>query len=122
MKCRSLSTENEQGYFSISRERYPDLIFEVNCESEGRKFAVLDSKYSCSKQRILEAMASAHIYRDSLRLGNTRAALSLILVPAMADEILPLSERTFWSEHGVGCFRAQDNGSMRQLVATLMEM
>lgn len=79
MTCPSLETPNRYGYFSVTRERRPDMLLEI-MEGEGRTFICLDSKYTASKARILDSMASAHIYRDSLRCIKRIPTLSLILV------------------------------------------
>jgi hypothetical protein len=65
---------------SLSRERVPDLMFSV--ESGGAlRFVIMDAKYRTSRESVLDAMASAHIYQDSLRMGTRRPEASLLLVP-----------------------------------------
>lgn len=101
MTCPSLETPNRYGYFSVTRERRPDMLLEI-MEGEGRTFICLDSKYTASKARILDSMASSHIYRDSLRCIKRIPTLSLILVPANIH--LPgLSATNYWRRNKVGC-------------------
>jgi hypothetical protein len=66
---------------SISGERQPDIVLMVS-GPDGARFVVLDAKYRTSRQGVLDAMASAHLYRDALRIGDARPLASLLLVPA----------------------------------------
>lgn len=101
MICRSLETPNRYGYFSISRERRPDMVLEI-VEGEHKEFICLDSKYTASRGRILDSMSSAHIYRDSLRCGSISPLLSLILAPANKT-LAVLGSDKYWNRYGVGC-------------------
>ena len=67
--------------WSVSKERVPDLVFTIE-SSDGIRFVVLDAKYRTSRSNVLDAMASAHIYQDSLRIGSRRPGASLLLVPS----------------------------------------
>jgi hypothetical protein len=69
------------GFWSVSRQRIPDIVLRVDDGAEPR-FYVFDAKYRASREAVLDAMASAHIYQDSLRLGDRRARSSMLLVPA----------------------------------------
>ena len=42
---------------------------------------MLDAKWRVSHEGVLAAMQSAHIYQDSLRWGDQRPEVSLLLVP-----------------------------------------
>lgn len=107
MTCRSLEKANHYGYYSISRERRPDLILEV-LEGDQKQFVCMDSKYTASHGGILDAMSSAHIYRDSLRCDSLHCSLSILLVPA--NTTLPmLTTEDYWREHKVGCATLGDN-------------
>jgi hypothetical protein len=101
MRCRSLEKPNRYGYFSISRERRPDMVLEI-AEGEKNQFICLDSKYTASHRRILDSMSSAHIYRDSLRCGPVSTSLSIILVPANKT-LAMLASDEYWNRYGVGC-------------------
>ena len=117
--CPSLERTNAYGYCSITRERRPDLVLEV-IDSDEKRFICLDSKYSVSRARILDAMASAHIYRDSLRLEGRSPVKSMILVP-MSSEISQLADESYQSRHNVGCIALSANGEAEGLIARLLE-
>ena len=69
------------GFRSISRQRFPDLVLTHEREGDGR-FVVLDAKYRRGRQAILEEMSVAHTYRDSLRWNGQRAQAAYLLLPA----------------------------------------
>jgi hypothetical protein len=86
--------------FSISRQREPDIVLKAE-GAEGGRFIVLDAKYRAAREHVLDAMASAHIYQDSLRLGGRRPEASLLLVPAGGGATW-LEDPAFHVEHRVG--------------------
>jgi hypothetical protein len=88
------------GLWSISKERVPDLVLQVNSD-EGARFVVLDAKYRTSRTAVLDAMESAHIYQDSLRLGSRRPDASVLLVPAGGGASW-LEDEEFYAKHRVG--------------------
>jgi hypothetical protein len=97
------SREDEvPGMWSVSRERVPDIVLAVE-SSDGERFVVLDAKYRTSRASVLDAMASAHIYQDSLRIGARRPDTSLLLIPA--GGAAPWLEQPGFQElHRVGVF------------------
>lgn len=86
--------------WSLSRERRPDIVITLTQGSTTR-FLVLDAKYRSGRTNVLDAMTSAHVYQDSLRLGNSRPELSLLLLPGTAD-VASLEQAVFWQKHRVG--------------------
>lgn len=88
------------GLWSISKERVPDLVLRVD-STEGTRFVVLDAKYRSSRSSVLDAMESAHIYQDSLRIGSRRPDAALLLVPAGGGAKW-LEDPAFLSKHRVG--------------------
>jgi hypothetical protein len=96
---------------SISRERYPDILL-VDNVGMGKRCMVLDAKWRSGRTNVLEAMESAHIYHDSLRLGGTAPTPCLLLLPG--DTCVPsLETDQFIEQHGVGSiseFSAQGPG------------
>jgi hypothetical protein len=64
---------------------------------------VLDAKYRRARQYVLEAMESAHIYRDSLRWMGQRADVSLLFVPAEPGASW-LTDPAFHQEERVGAW------------------
>ena len=99
---------------SISRERYPDILL-VDSVGLGKRSMVLDAKWRSGRKNVLEAMESAHIYHDSLRLGGTAPTPCLLLLPG--DTCVPsLETDQFIEQHGVGSisgFSAQGAGLER---------
>ncbi|MEZ5293428.1 MAG: DUF2357 domain-containing protein [Vicinamibacterales bacterium] len=89
------------GPWSVSRLRIPDITVQVDSGDGTRRFVVLDAKYRTHREAVLDAMASAHIYQDSLRIGAVRPNASLLLVPAGKGAPW-LEEPAFQSEHRVG--------------------
>jgi hypothetical protein len=62
---------------------------------------VLDAKYRTSRVNVLDAMESAHIYQDALRMSDRRPAGSLLLVPRGGGAPW-LEDVAFQAEHRVG--------------------
>jgi hypothetical protein len=86
--------------WSVSRERVPDLVLTV-ADPGGVRFIVLDAKYRTSRADVLDAMESAHVYQDSLRIGSQRAEASLLLIPSGGGASW-LENPAFQAEHRVG--------------------
>jgi hypothetical protein len=101
-----------RGRRSVSHTRYPDIVLEIESE-EGRRFAILDAKYSVRKEAVTRQMASAHLYNDSLRIDGERTSVALLLTPASTGASW-LEEHDFIHRHGVGvvCF-GPDEGADR---------
>lgn len=87
-------------FWSISRQRVPDIVFKVE-RAGNLRFVVLDAKYRASRANVLDAMESAHIYQDSLRIGSQRPEGSLLVVPAPGGASW-LEAPAFQQEHRVG--------------------
>jgi hypothetical protein len=96
---RSRANECEK-MWSVSKERVPDLVFTIE-SPDGVRFVVLDAKYRTSRSNVLDAMTSAHIYQDSLRIGSRRPEASLLLIPAGGGAPW-LEDPEFQSTHRVG--------------------
>jgi hypothetical protein len=88
------------GLQSISLQLQPDLLITVESGS-GRRMLVLDAKYRTSRQNVLDAMRSAHLYQDALRWDGERAVCSLLLVPKGGGAPW-LEEPNFQMDHRVG--------------------
>jgi hypothetical protein len=86
--------------WSVSKERIPDLLLMAQRPGCVR-FLLLDAKYRSSRESVLDAMTSAHIYHDSLRIGEQRPDSSLLLLPA-AHGAEHLQDPAFQRAHRVG--------------------
>ena len=86
--------------WSLSKEREPDIVLTVQTGNATR-FVVFDAKYRVSRQNVLDAMASAHVYQDSLRIGAQRPEATMLMVPR-ADGAAWLAEPGFVTAHRVG--------------------
>ena len=62
---------------------------------------MLDAKYRTGRSNVLEAMASAHIYRDALRWNGRRPESAILLVPRAGDAEW-LEQPDFIERHRVG--------------------
>jgi hypothetical protein len=114
----SLSPPKSHGYYSISRERRPDLILEI--KAGGRIYFVsLDAKYMASRQSILEAMSSAHIYKDSIKKEEKPPALALLLVPT-TTEVTALAAEDYRKKYGVGCVELSSAETAQRLIESIL--
>lgn len=62
---------------------------------------VLDAKCRSSRQNVLDAMRSAHLYQDALRWDGERPTCSLLLIPR-GGVTTWLGSPTFHGAHQVG--------------------
>lgn len=92
---------NKRGMWSVSRERIPDIVLLVRDDDNTERFVVIDAKYRVSRSAVLDAMQSAHIYQDSLRVSSRRPEASLLVVPATGGAPW-LEAADFQNEHRVG--------------------
>ncbi len=116
--CRALEQANSYGYYSISRERRPDLVLEY-ANGERTRFICLDSKYTVSRGGLLDAMASAHIYRDSIRHAGTVPLYSLLLIPDSSDVSL-LSSDDYVNRNQVGCKPLVNDADAARVIRQLL--
>ncbi|MFJ9990427.1 DUF2357 domain-containing protein [Pseudomonas putida] len=108
------------GCASLSKERRPDIT--VILRGPGRtRFVVLDAKYSTSRDVILDAMSSAHIYHDSLRCDDIGPSAAWLLVPH-AQQVPVLAQQAFLSRHGVGVQALAEESQADELADRLMNV
>lgn len=109
------------GRWSVSRRRRPDMVLTVIGEDHTR-FLTIDAKYRVTRPNVLDAMSSAHVYQDSLRIGDSRAAASLLAVPA-AGGAEWLEDPDFQDLHRVGIFvlSPEGAGGLPRPVSRLLE-
>lgn len=110
---------NDRMPHSISSMRRPDLVLEIT-NTGVTQFICLDSKYTSRGKRILEEMASAHIYHDSLRWHQKRPVLSLLLVPRN-QELAGLERESWWHQHKTGCFTLNNAENASVLLDKLLK-
>ncbi|WP_180970737.1 DUF2357 domain-containing protein [Burkholderia sp. WAC0059] len=110
---------SRSGFKSLSRLREPDIVL-TSESSRGQRFLVLDAKYRASRPNILDAMQSAHIYRDSLRWYNERPWGSYLLLPRQGGAPW-LAEGAFHAEFKVGTFELAPDGDAPQLKKLLAD-
>ena len=85
---------------SISGSREPDIVLTFHEGDRGRWY-VLDAKYRTTRPNVLDAMSSAHIYRDALRWRQRKPESAVLLVPRGGGA--PWMEQPdFIREHRVG--------------------
>ena len=96
----ALDTGNSRFASSLSRERRPDIAIAF-CRAGTWRYVLLDAKYRSGRSNVLDAMASAHIYHDALRVKGAKCEMALLLFPGSAT-VGHLEERDFWQEHHVG--------------------
>ena len=88
------------GFQSISGTREPDIVL-TRTDEEAPKWYVLDAKYRTGRSNVLEAMASAHVYRDALRWNGRKPESAVLLVPRAGDTPW-LEQPDFIDQHRVG--------------------
>jgi len=116
--CPSLENANSYGYMSISRERRPDFVIEYETP-DTRNFICVDAKYRVSQQGLLDAMSSAHIYQNSLKLDG-KPPIACCLVAPHVKNVNVLSQQRYWEEYQVACFAMGDKTDVDILLATVM--
>lgn len=96
----ALSPSSTRIGWSISRERRPDIVLVLHSQDAFRAM-VLDAKWRSKRRNILEAMESAHIYHDALRVGGVRPSTCILLLPGQS-EVSALEAPEYVAAHGVG--------------------
>lgn len=86
--------------WSLSRERRPDIVL-THADAHGTSTCVLDAKWRSGRESVLDAMQSAHIYHDALRVDGNAPTLVLLLLPG-ASAVPELETAEFIQAHGVG--------------------
>lgn len=90
--------------FSVSGERRPDVVATWQPASGPSRWMCLDAKYRVREDKVADAFASAHIYRDALRWNDRggRCQGVLLLIPNVAPRCAPWCADAFFAEHHVG--------------------
>ena len=99
-------------YRSVSGRREPDILVIVDGPTSNACF-VLDAKYRTGRSNVLDAAASAHIYRDALRYKGKRIDAALLLTPK-AGGARWLEDQAFLEQHRVGIAKLSPNSNKLQ--------
>jgi hypothetical protein len=77
----------EQGRYSLSGRRRPDVVIEATHESGRCAWAVIDAKF-CAERYSIESnhLPALHIYRDALRWQGRPPAVCFIVTPALTRD------------------------------------
>lgn len=119
VSCPAVDRPPYRGFSSISRQRYPDIALTV--QRGGREhFIVMDAKYRSSRNAVLDAMASAHLYRDSLRWRGHRPHCALLLIPR-GGAVPTLEDSQYRRNNSVGAVAIGDPDDAAELVRLLAE-
>jgi hypothetical protein len=101
---------NERGFRSLSGERIPDIVVTL-ASGDVRRFLIIDAKYRSSRLNILDAMQSAHVYRDALLWGACRPWKSLLIIPRVGSASW-LGTSDFQQRFDVGTLEARESDAM----------
>ncbi|HBO7163482.1 TPA: hypothetical protein L4967_004951 [Pseudomonas aeruginosa] len=120
VRCPAIDKAPYAGFLSLSKQRFPDIVITME-SGDQRRFVILDAKYRTSREGVLDGMASAHIYHDSLRWFGQRPSGALLLVPR-GGEVEKLQSKEFWREHGVGLAALGNENDAKMIVGQLDEL
>lgn len=117
------ATTNRLGW-SLSGERRPDIVL-VHHSPSGSRALVFDAKWRHGIANVLQAMESAHIYHDALRIGTTRPTPCVLLLPGLPC-VAELEKYEFIKAHEVGAVSsvrpaAAGGPRVQELIKTWLE-
>lgn len=116
----ALKAASKRSAWSLSRERRPDIVL-VFSQGGTASSLVLDAKWRSGRENVLDAMASAHIYHDALRIGQVPPNSCLLLFPGQ-DTVADLETDAFIHSHGVGAVsRVNVDGSGEKRLSELLK-
>lgn len=100
VRCPAIDRKPYHGFSSLSRLRFPDVVVTLS-SPKLKRFIVLDAKYRSSRFGVLDGMASAHLYRDSLRWEGRSPDASWLLIPR-GGAVPVLETAAYQMVNGVG--------------------
>lgn len=100
---------------SLTAERIPDIVVTLDNGNE-RRLLILDAKYRSKRHNILDAMQTAHTYRDALRWHGIRPWRVLVMIPK-GGEVAWLEDRSFQEENGIGAIEVRNSDNLNELRA-----
>ena len=110
---------SNNGFQSISGKREPDIVL-TRTDGDVPKWYVFDAKYRTKRPSVLEAMASAHVYRDALRWHERRPECAVLLVPRGGGARW-LEQPDFISRHRVGVCALSADTNPQSVFQSLFE-
>jgi hypothetical protein len=119
VSCPAVDQSPYRGFSSMSRQRYPDIALTVR-RGGSEYFIVMDAKYRSTRSAVLDAMASAHLYHDSLRWKGRRPDCALLLIPR-GGAVPALEDSQYRRENSVGAVAVGDPNDAAELVRLLAE-
>ena len=96
----SFDAKGSREFYSISGRRIPDIVLTIETPTS-RQLYIYDAKYRSSRQGLLDAMSSAHLYRDALRWKGVKTHAAILLAPA-ANNVGWLLNEEFQRQERVG--------------------
>lgn len=96
----SFDMKGSREFYSLSGKRIPDIALTIETPSS-RQLHIYDAKYRSSRQSLLDAMSSAHLYRDALRWNGVKTHTAILLAPA-ANMVDWLLDEEFQRRESVG--------------------
>lgn len=118
-RFRAWDVCSKDSFRSLSRERLPDIVVTLTSGSD-RHLLILDAKYRSSRANVLDAMQSAHTYRDALLWGDVRPWRSMLLIPS-GGAAPWLEDPACHVDFGVGCVEVRDSDGLDSLRRVLMD-
>lgn len=120
---RSFYARPDEGPYSISAERRPDIVVEYVGKSRAPAWVFADAKYRVSRAALSDAFESVHIYRDALRwpARGGKCVAGYLLVPAMHDDAAVWFSDEFRAAHLCGCVAMRPGVDVGGFVAVVLE-
>lgn len=99
---RAAATPDPRERSSLSGRLVPDYTLVAHEGDAVRSWLVLDAKYRSSRRNVDDALRSAHLYRDALRVRGTAAAGAYIVVPRLREPELAYARDGYGAHHRFG--------------------
>lgn len=118
---RSWYTRKDRARHSLSGTRRPDIVITLDDGHGQGGWLVLDAKYRAGRENLADALASAHIYRDSLRDTGRggRCTGAMLLVPGPCD-VADWVDPTWHEREGQGITSLAPGSDAPALIAWIL--
>ena len=107
---------------SLSGRLVPDYTLVAHAGDTVRSWLVLDAKYRSSRRNVDDALRSAHLYRDALRVRGAAAAGSYVVVPRLREPELAYARDGYGAHHRFGVRQLYAPGCFDPVGAWLDEL